>query len=322
VVDLKFDVSRNADVPVPARKCREAIPNVAMDRLYERVPPNVAVHYDTLGSLADFFGRDRAAHRHDHFFQLHFIATGELRLKLDGRDYEAKGPVVFFTPPSVPHAFRIDPHATGHVLTIHQSIVRQIFDDDPSLPRTSLEAPACLELAGEQSRHAPRQLSRLFGILQREVAHHQIGEDSAIIALSSLILVTLFRLLREPLQSALPRQHDLHLYRRFNDLVEQNFARHWSIPDYLAELNVTESRLNDLCRRIAGQAPKRIVHERLALEARRLLTFSQFSVNEIAGALGFEDAGYFCRFFKRHIGATPSAFRAQFTQEDRRDAQG
>jgi AraC family transcriptional regulator, 4-hydroxyphenylacetate 3-monooxygenase operon regulatory protein len=297
-----------------------AIPNVVMDRVHDRTPANVLVHYGTLGSLADFFGRDRAAHRHDHFFQLHFIEAGDLSLKLDGVAFEAVGPVVFFTPPSVPHAFRIDPQATGHVLTIHQSIVRQIFDTDPSLPRASLAASCCLPLEGSEGRHEARNLSRLFGILRREMETRRPGEDSAVNALSCLILVALFRLSRTPAEAAMPRQHDLRLLRKFNDLVEQNFTRHWTISDYIAALNVTETRLHDLCRKIAGRSPKKIAHERLLLEARRLLGFSNFSINEIAGALGFEDVGYFCRFFKRELGVTPSAYRAQLTHEGGRCA--
>ena len=298
------------DTEMSPAKSREAIPNVVMDRVSDRRLPNALVHYGSLGSLADFFGRDRAAHRHDHFFQLHFIEAGDLRLKLDGVDFTAVGPVVFFTPPSVPHAFRIDPQATGHVLTVHQSLVRQIFDADPSLPRHALGTPFCQALTDAEGRHEARHLSRLFGILLREMETHRPGEDSAIHALSSLILVGFLRLMRAPAQAAPPRRHDLRLYRRFNDLVEQNFASHWSIGDYIAVLNVTETRLHDLCRRIAGKSPKRIAHERVLLEARRLLAFSQLSVNEIAGALGFEDVGYFCRFFKRQLGLTPSAFRA------------
>ena len=48
----------------------------------------------------------------------------------------------------------------------------------------------------------------------------------------------------------------------------------------------------------------------MALEARRFLAFSRLSVNEIATAMGFEDAAYFCRFFKRGQGVTPSDYRA------------
>ncbi|MGI4875571.1 MAG: helix-turn-helix domain-containing protein [Janthinobacterium lividum] len=46
------------------------------------------------------------------------------------------------------------------------------------------------------------------------------------------------------------------------------------------------------------------------LEARRLLFHTHQSVKEIAFALGFADASYFNRFFKRQTGATPAGYRA------------
>jgi AraC family transcriptional activator of pobA len=58
-----------------------------------------------------------------------------------------------------------------------------------------------------------------------------------------------------------------------------------------------------------------VVLERLGLEARRLLAFSRLPVNEIANAMGFEDTAYFCRFFKRTQGVTPSGYRASVAAE-------
>jgi len=98
--------------------------------------------------------------------------------------------------------------------------------------------------------------------------------------------------------------------RRFHELVERHFAEHWTLPRYAAALNMTEARLTDLCNRLTGRSPKRVVVERLALEARRFLAFSLLPVNEISSAMGFEDAAYFCRFFKRSQGVTPSDYRA------------
>ena len=46
------------------------------------------------------------------------------------------------------------------------------------------------------------------------------------------------------------------------------------------------------------------------LEARRALLYSNLSVAEIGYALGFADPGHFSRFFTRHAGQSPRAFRA------------
>ncbi|NPA08854.1 MAG: helix-turn-helix domain-containing protein, partial [Chlorobi bacterium] len=49
--------------------------------------------------------------------------------------------------------------------------------------------------------------------------------------------------------------------------------------------------------------------QRIFLEAKRLLLFTDKSVKEITYELGFEDVSYFSNFFKRLSGNTPVSFK-------------
>lgn len=52
------------------------------------------------------------------------------------------------------------------------------------------------------------------------------------------------------------------------------------------------------------------------LEARRKLTYVPASVSSIAYELGYQDAAYFSRAFKRHSGMTPTQFRKENGEQD------
>jgi AraC family transcriptional activator of pobA len=99
------------------------------------------------------------------------------------------------------------------------------------------------------------------------------------------------------------------IFRRFRDLVEEHFADHWAVNDFARQLHVTESRLDRICRALAGKSAFEMAHDRVMLEARRRLVHLPMPVNALAYELGFEDPAYFCRAFKRCTGLTPSAFR-------------
>jgi AraC family 4-hydroxyphenylacetate 3-monooxygenase operon regulatory protein len=301
---------RQRDRPIDDQTIRGAIPNIELGLVYDPAFRDAPVHYATFGGLADFFGREPAAHRHDRFYQVHFIESGHLELRLDDVTYAMDGPLFFLTPPSVPHAFHTDPSATGHVITIAQQLIWRLFDEDASLARRHLTEPRCVKMDGPDGRQRARELSRLFTTLRRETEERRPGADASVEALTRLILIAAFRLLEAPLEANGARRHDLITLRRFHELVERHFAEHWTLPRYAGALHMTEARLTDLCNRLSGRAPKRVVLERLALEARRFLAFSRLPVNEIASAMGFEDTAYFCRFFKRAQGVTPSAYRA------------
>ena len=52
------------------------------------------------------------------------------------------------------------------------------------------------------------------------------------------------------------------------------------------------------------------MHERLVYEGLLLLERSDFSVQQIAHALGFNDPTHFSHFFKKKTGTSPKAYRA------------
>ena len=92
-------------------------------------------------------------------------------------------------------------------------------------------------------------------------------------------------------------------------LIESNYLKHWPVARYARMLGVSESSLNRLCRGLIGVTTFDVVQQRLALEARRRLIYAAGPVSSIGAELGFKDPAYFCRFFRKHCGISPAAFR-------------
>ncbi|MCC3153200.1 helix-turn-helix domain-containing protein [Hymenobacter sp. BT770] len=97
--------------------------------------------------------------------------------------------------------------------------------------------------------------------------------------------------------------------RAFAHLVDQQFRTLKTVSGYAAQLSLSPNHLNALCRRLLHQTASDVLHARIVAEAQRLLTQSVSSVAAIAAALGFADASYFCRYFKKYVRQTPLAFR-------------
>ena len=100
------------------------------------------------------------------------------------------------------------------------------------------------------------------------------------------------------------------LVRRYLALVEQHYREHRPLSFYADALGVTPDHLSRTCRHVLRQSALQILHERLMLEARRLLAYSSLSVTQVAQSLGYDDAAYFSKFFSRAVGSTPSEYRA------------
>ncbi|KID12167.1 AraC family transcriptional regulator, partial [Rhodobacteraceae bacterium PD-2] len=112
---------------------RKPIPNINIGQVYDQRYSDAEVHYDKLGNLAEFFGRNMPVHRHDRFFQVHYVKSGAVRVYLDDQQYLESGPMFFLTPPTVAHAFVTEADADGHVLTVRQQLVWGLVDADPTL---------------------------------------------------------------------------------------------------------------------------------------------------------------------------------------------
>lgn len=290
----------------------EPIPNINIGQVYDQRYADEDVHYEALGKLADFFGHNMPVHRHDRFFQLHYLTRGAVRVYLDDQQYSESAPLFFLTPPTIPHAFVTHPDSEGHVLTVRQQLVWPLLEAHRSQsgePR--LVSPTCVALGAPDARHASEveHLDRLFAMLADEFSQQLPARNASLQAMTQLIFIALLRLSAEPVKNQHVRHDNLQIFHRFNALIEDRYREHWPLSRYAEAMGVTEARLNDICRRIADLPSKRLVHERLMQEARRLLLFTAGSVNEIGYQLGFKDPAYFTRFFSREAGMTPSEYR-------------
>ena len=62
---------------------------------------------------------------------------------------------------------------------------------------------------------------------------------------------------------------------------------------------ISAKHLNNLCKKGLNKTVTNLIHERIMIEAKRLLLFTDNSISEIAFELGFTDKSYFMRFLKK-----------------------
>ena len=89
--------------------------------------------------------------------------------------------------------------------------------------------------------------------------------------------------------------------------------RHYIVersPDFYADaFGLSAKRINQITRQFLGRTVTQLVHERLVLQAKRILGVTERDVQAVGHSLGFDDPSYFTRFFRRETGQTPIEFR-------------
>jgi AraC family transcriptional activator of pobA len=121
-----------------------------------------------------------------------------------------------------------------------------------------------------------------------------------------LVLINRWYLARHPKAAAPGRNGTID---RFRSMIERDFRRLHRVRDYAARLDLSPGHLNVLCRAHLGRSASAEIHQRVLLEARRLLRYTDKPSFAIAQELGFADPAYFGRFFRRGSGTTPRRYR-------------
>jgi AraC-like DNA-binding protein len=78
------------------------------------------------------------------------------------------------------------------------------------------------------------------------------------------------------------------------------------------KLHVSSRYLSDLLKQETGKTTLELIHLFLISEAKNLLMQGDQNISEIAFQLGFENANYFSRLFKKEVGMTPFQFKNGF----------
>ncbi|KJD31902.1 AraC family transcriptional regulator [Tamlana sedimentorum] len=100
------------------------------------------------------------------------------------------------------------------------------------------------------------------------------------------------------------------LLRQFNVLVESHFREQHSVQFYADALFKSAKTLSNSFSKF-NTSPLKIIHERIILDAKRLLMYTNKTAKEIAFELGFDDASHLSRLFKKHTNLSPSDFKKQ-----------
>ncbi|MFC3531530.1 helix-turn-helix domain-containing protein [Vogesella facilis] len=261
------------------------------------------LHCETISSRSQLYGWEIERHRHSDLWQLLYVRRGPAELYVEGQHVRQEQPAIQLVPALCVHGFRFPADIEGYVLTLAAPLVSWL-QQELGVCASVLQQPHCYPVA-----HGGRYLDTLFAAIAEEYAKPAPGRDVLLRSLVCALLVWLSRQLPQGEgPAARPERGSQHL-QRFGALLEKHYREHWAVSRYAHQLGVSTAYLNGVCRRQTGQSALQLLHQRLLLEAKRLLVYTTLNVNQIADQLGFSEPAYFIRFFKRLTGQTPRSLR-------------
>lgn len=125
---------------------------------------------------------------------------------------------------------------------------------------------------------------------------------------SRTLLMYLFRLINQTENAAglLSSSRTMETALRY---IDENYMREISLEELAQVCRTNKYYLSHMFSRNQGVSVGRYILCRRIDEAKKLLEQDDMLVSDVAGAVGFDDANYFSRVFKKETGQTPREFR-------------
>lgn len=292
-----------------ARFSRSSPPGIPRFALYGEATGTAPelLHIEDVYARSSQYQWEIAPHLHQGLYQVLWVREGLVTATLDEQRQSLPGPVAIVVPPAVVHGFSFAPGTDGRVLSLS---ARFLTEGDFQTVGANFEAlfaaPRVLDLRDDEV--SAQRLEALTHELAVEFALSGTQPAPTTAWLARAVLWRLAQVQGAQTPGGQAHRHRA-LFTRFLALVEANFLTQWSVAQYAQQLGLSTTHLNRLVRAASGRTAQALVHERLTREACRRLLYVAAPAASLAWELGFNDAAYFSRFFKRQTGLSPQAWR-------------
>ena len=256
------------------------------------------LHVERIYDRAEGFSWKISPHRHPHLHQFLLIRSGEAEAMIDAqRTKVAAGQAVNLPPWSV-HGFHFEPHTEGLVISMSVADFPMLFEEGQIAQR----------LKHWQNVPISEELRMSADALYHCYSTTQFARREFLETHGKLVGLHFADAASGPVTYATLSRAD-SLVVRFEALVRLRFRERLKLSAYADELAVSLSHLSRSCRVVTGASASRFIESVVFHEACNQLAYSQLPVAQIGYDLGFQDAAYFSRAFRKHTGMSPGDYR-------------
>ncbi len=233
-----------------------------------------------------------------------------LKIRLDGYDIGLqKNDVIFCTPLNI---LEIPQHSDGTIALVFnkQFFCIQTHDDQVSCNGFlffGTSDPQSIQLTEREIE----QFQTMVSLLEEDLSFKDHLQGEMLRSLLKRLLIISTRIAKRNLPEPTISNAHMNIIREYNLLVEKHFREFHQVKDYANLLFKSPKTLSNLFPKYSSKSPIEVINERIILEAKRLLIYSNKTNDEIGRELGYNDPSHFSKFFKKHQGISPSAYKKQ-----------
>lgn len=246
-------------------------------------------------------------HRHS-YFEIMFIENGGGNQLIDFINYPVKENSCYIICPQQVHLMNRK-NSSGTLL--------QFTEERISSPELSaaLKQHSFTERASIIFENQPDTIEEFRALIQILKNNAIDNSKSNTIFITQLLQsIIALMLLKRSSAPVLTIEEDKKILLDFYQILDSRYNENLGVKDYAAALFISEKKLASITKKYAGLTPLQVIHDRIILEAKRMLLFEVTSHKEIAFHLGFDSPATFSAFIKNKTGHSPSELSKQLAE--------
>lgn len=254
-------------------------------------------------------------HKHT-FYEILWTEDGISKQTIDYKEYEVLPNSLFFISPNQVHQFEEWKSLKGGTILFTEDFFLLNHNNKDKLFELSFldnfYANPCLQLDPESFANI-KQIIDLISIEHKRVDKSQSITQS----LLHVLLEQVQRYIDVTAQKTTSKKY-IVLFKHFKKLLEKHYHENLTASFFAQQLNITTHHLNLISKEVTGKTASEIIRARSILEAKRILTFTDKTISEIAFELNYTDSSYFAKTFKAETELSPTAFKTKISEKYRR----
>lgn len=249
-------------------------------------------------------------HKHS-FYEILWTEKGKSKQTIDYKEYEVSPNTLFFISPNQVHRFEEwKPLVGGTILFTEDYFLINHSSKDKLFELTFLDniyTNPCIQFNKADFADIKHTIDLIYNEQKR-------GDKSVVITQSLLhiLLAQGQRCVDNQTKSVLSKK-SLIRFKEFKNLLDQHFPENQTAKFYADKLCITPHNLNLVSKTVTGRTAGEIIKSRSILEAKRLLTFTDKTITQIATDLSYFDSSYFAKIFKADTGVSPIDFKKEMS---------
>jgi AraC family transcriptional regulator, transcriptional activator of pobA len=241
-------------------------------------------------------------HRHN-FYMICLIIKGSGIHVIDFEKIDLIPNRLFFLRPEQVHFWQVQPKSKLAVIQFSDDFLTELFNYN-NIPAINSSFDSYIDLQPDTAA----TISQIFQTIASENAQNQINSKKIIQANIFILLSEIERLINNDSVKR-SKGNKYTILDNFKSLLNKKYKEITSVSEFACLLNITANYLNIVVKETTGLTANDLMHKRIILEAKRLLINEHSDIVQVAFELGFKDASYFARFFKKSTGQSPTEFR-------------